>query len=238
MAITYYYLPKVNHAEAEIRLADQRSVTRKFLGYDPQHEIIRIGSGNREGWPKLRHAIELARQTGSRLVIASLDRVRCNTAFLQILAEAETDFAVADMPHITREAVNDLLRSARAGSEARSRRTKAALARARTQGVRLGGNRGNLHVVGAAGRERSIISRRAAAEKQAKQALPYVEAARNAGRESFSQIAAYLNLQGLRTARGRLWTKQAVHKLLRSHEGKCRKSGARALRRLESLPRQ
>src|SRR5690349_9951299 len=59
--IAYHFLPKAERfiiAELEV----QRAAVRDLVGATPDHEIIRIGSGHREQWPKLREAVRLAVQ--------------------------------------------------------------------------------------------------------------------------------------------------------------------------------
>jgi DNA invertase Pin-like site-specific DNA recombinase len=216
LSIAYHYLPKASPRRRSEELELQRAAIREVLGAPPRVEIVRVGSGNREKWPKLRKAVELAEQTGARLVIARLGRLTRNPAFLQILSEARIDFVVADAPHATRAIIHNMVCEAREHAQARSLRTKAALAAAKARGVRLGGDRKNLHLVAHLGRERSIERRRAKAEEHFAKVTPYIEMARAAGRASYGDIAEYLNLQGLQTTRGGQWTRQAVHKLVRS----------------------
>jgi DNA invertase Pin-like site-specific DNA recombinase len=212
--IAYHFLPMAERSKTDAELELQRAAVRNLVGANPDHEIIRIGSGHREQWPKLREAVRLAFQNGGQLVIGRLDRLTRNAAFLQIIAEAPIDVAIADMPHATREAIGGMAKSAQTFSEAKSRRTKAALAAARARGVKLGGDRRNLQLVGNLGRKRSIERRRAMAEEHIAKIMPYIDAASAAGRTSYRRIAEYLNLHGLRTIRGKRWTGQAVHKLI------------------------
>jgi DNA invertase Pin-like site-specific DNA recombinase len=93
-----------------------------------------------------------------------------------------------------------------------SRRTKEILAAA--NGQRLGGNRGNLPVIGDKGRIASLATRQARAQSRVADLAPVIEELRAAGAVSLRQIAAGLNAKGITAARGGLWSREQVRRVL------------------------
>jgi DNA invertase Pin-like site-specific DNA recombinase len=93
-----------------------------------------------------------------------------------------------------------------------SRRTKEILAAA--NGQRPGGNRGNLPVIGDKGRIASLATRQAKAQDRAADLAPVIEELRAAGAVSLRQIAAGLNAKGITAARGGLWSREQVRRVL------------------------
>ena len=91
-----------------------------------------------------------------------------------------------------------------------SERTKTALGVKRAQGVKLGNPR-NIWAAGELGRE-ALVS---AADQFARDIFPAVVAIQRAGTTSLGGVAAALNKQGIRTARGKRWHASSVANLLR-----------------------
>jgi DNA invertase Pin-like site-specific DNA recombinase len=77
-----------------------------------------------------------------RIVIAKLDRLARNVAFLSNLMESGVEFHAVDFPQANRLTVHILAAVAEHEAKAISERTKAALAAAKRRGVKLGGYRG------------------------------------------------------------------------------------------------
>ena len=74
-------------------------------------------------------------------MIAKLDRLARNVAFISNLMEAGVEFVAVDLRQANRFVVHILAAVAEQEAEAISKRTKAALAAARARGTKLGGRR-------------------------------------------------------------------------------------------------
>lgn len=61
-----------------------------------------VESGKRADRPELARALAACRLTGATLVIAKLDRLTRNVAFLANLMESGAEFVACDNPHATR----------------------------------------------------------------------------------------------------------------------------------------
>jgi DNA invertase Pin-like site-specific DNA recombinase len=135
-----------------------------------------IESGKRNDRPKLTEALRLCRLHGAVLIIAKLDRLARNVAFISNLMESGVEFTAVDFPQANRLTVHILAAVAEHEREMISQRTKAALAAAKARGTRLGGDRGNLRAVSATRAARSAVScasrRRQTAPPTSRQSLP------------------------------------------------------------------
>ena len=97
-----------------------------------------VESGRYPDRPELAKALHLAKVTGAVLVIAKLDRLSRNAAFLLTLRDSGVRFAAVDLPEANDLTVGIMALVAQQEREAISRRTKEALSVARSRGVRLG----------------------------------------------------------------------------------------------------
>jgi DNA invertase Pin-like site-specific DNA recombinase len=127
------------------------------------------------------------------------------------------EFVAADMPSANRLTVGIMAMVADEERRMISRRTKDALAAAKARGQKLGGNRGNLPVIGDKGRAISLATRQAKARSRAADLAPIIEELRASGAVTLQQIADGLNAKGIRTARGGLWSREQVRRVM-GHE--------------------
>jgi len=174
-----------------------------------------VESGRNPDRPELAKALHLAKVTGAVLVIAKLDRLSRNAAFLLTLRDSGARFAAVDLPEANDLTVGIMALVAQQEREAISRRTKEALAVARGRGVRLGNPNGAdaLRRAGEGGVAlRAAIARNADAHAQ--DLAPVVADIRASGATSLRAIAAEMNARGMLTRRGGRWHVSTVMNLL------------------------
>jgi DNA invertase Pin-like site-specific DNA recombinase len=174
-----------------------------------------VESGRNPDRPELKKALHLAKVTGATLVIAKLDRLSRNAAFLLTLRDSGVKFAAVDLPEANDLTVGIMALVAQAEREAISRRTREALAVAKTRGVRLG-NPNGAAALKRAGKGvaplRAAIARNA--DRHARDLAPVIDDIRAGGATSLRAIAAELNDRGMLTRRGGRWHVSTVMNLL------------------------
>jgi DNA invertase Pin-like site-specific DNA recombinase len=106
---------------------------------------------------ELAKALEACKRHKARLVIAKLDRLSRNLAFIATLMEAGVEFLAVDNPHANKLTVHILAAVAQHEREMISERTTAALQAAKARGVRLGNP--NLSEAAAIGRAKKLNAR-------------------------------------------------------------------------------
>lgn len=167
-------------------------------------EFVEVESGKRNDRAELAKALAACRLYKATLVIAKLDRLARNAAFLLSLRDAGVDFVAVDMPDANRLTVGIMAMVAEDEAERISTRTKAALAAAKARGKVLGGFRGvaptEAHREAAVAA--SVASRKDAAERRAADVLPTIRELQAAGTTSLGGIARELTRRGVPTPRG------------------------------------
>ena len=211
--VAYYRVSTAGQGRSGLGLEAQRTAVHAFIGAEPQHEFTEVESGKRSDRPELLRALDFAELTGATLIVAKLDRLSRDVEFLSKLQKAPIKIIFADMPFADSFMIGIMAQVAQWEREQISKRTKAALAVAKSRGKSIGGDRGNLRGVSQAGAEASALNRGKVAEARRQKVLPYIRAARADGFRSFKAIAAYLNRRGIRTSRGKPWRPSAVQRL-------------------------
>jgi DNA invertase Pin-like site-specific DNA recombinase len=168
------------------------------------------GSDALERRPVLAAALAAARKARVPVIVAKLDRLSRDVAFIAGLMAHKVPFIVAELGADADPFMLHLY-AALAEKERRliSERTRAALAAKKAQGTLLG-NRTNLAEAGAKG----IATNRAAAGAFAANILPVIGEAQAGGATSFQAVADALNARGLRSPRGGDWHSTTVRNIL------------------------
>jgi DNA invertase Pin-like site-specific DNA recombinase len=179
--------------------------------------FVEVESGKKSDRPQLAAALAKCRRSGATLLIAKLDRLARNVAFVSRLMEEGVPFVAADMPNATPFMLHIYAAVAEEEARAISKRTRAALAAAKARGVKLGGERPGAKVPSvASARKGATVSasvRQAAADQAARDVLARIEELR-AQHFSFEMVAAQLAEEGVATPRGGAWTGTAVRRAL------------------------
>lgn len=213
--VAYFRVSTAKQGQSGLGLEAQRQTVLQSVGDgELLEEFTEVESGKVNSRPQLQAALKHARLTKSILIVAKLDRLSRNAAFLNQLFDADVPIRCADMPFADRFTVGILAQVAQWERERISDRTKAALAVAKARGRTLGGRRANQRIVDAAGREKAALTKRAASAQRAADVTPYVDAARAAGHTSLRAIANYLNDRRIAAPRGGTWQAAQVCRLL------------------------
>ena len=199
--------------------AQQNAVAAYLNGSDCNvlEEFVEIESGKNSKRPKLLEAIELCKASGAKLVVAKLDRLARDAAFLLNLKDAGIDFVCADMPEANRMTIGVMALVAEQEREAISTRTKEALAAAKARGVQLGAYRGGVYVGGKGNADtakNASEARTAFFHANAMRRLPMLKRVDPEGAMSLRAIAEALNGLGIPTVSGKgTWSSNSVRRL-------------------------
>ena len=176
-------------------------------------EFLEVESGKDNSRPELQRALQEAKRKGAVLLIAKLDRLARNVAFIATLLEAGVEIEAADLPHANRFVMHIMAAVAEEEARAISARTKAALQAAKARGVALGAHNPAVRKGLEAGQERSIATRKADADAHAATVAPLLRDYQRKGL-SLRQMAEELNARAIPTARGGQWHAATVRNAL------------------------
>lgn len=176
--------------EAQMR-AVQDFVSRNYMVLVGCH--VEMESGGSPKRPILEQALAMCKRKAATLVIAKLDRLGRNVAFIASLLESRVEFIAVDMPHANHLMVHIMAAFAEHEREAISTRTKEALQAAKRRGVRLGGN----------GIDVLSKKNRRAADAFARKMQPVIARLKREGFSTMRQISGELNERKILPYRGK-----------------------------------
>lgn len=214
--IGYLRVSTQKQGQSGLGIESQRKAVEDYLNggrLELLAEYVEIESGKRSDRTELAKALGHANATGATLVIAKLDRLSRNVAFISNLMESGVEFVAADMPMANRLTVHVLAAVAEHEREMISQRTTAALAAAKARGVKLG-NLNGARALRGLGNAHAVVVVKAGADAHMNRLLPIINVIRGDGTTSLHGIAEQLNRRGILTARGGRWYATTVKNLL------------------------
>jgi DNA invertase Pin-like site-specific DNA recombinase len=223
--VTYIRVSTAAQGRSGLGIEAQRAALARFVeteGCEMLGEFVEVETGKGadalDRRPQLAAALAMARKAKAAVLVAKLDRLSRDVAFISDLMARRVPFIVAELGADADPFMLHLY-AALAEKERHliADRTRAALAARKAQGVRLG-NPTNLAAAGAKGAE----TQRAGADAFAENVLPIVRQIQAAGATTPRAIAAALNDRGVRTARGGDWHDSTVRNLLGRGSGSAR----------------
>lgn len=216
--VSYVRVSTERQGVSGLGLEAQRKAVQQFLiGYKGTllAEFTEIETGRRRDRPELQAALDLCARRRAILVIARLDRLARNVAFVSSLLESRVRFIAVDMPEADPAFLQ--IASVFAEWEARkiSERTKAALGAARARGTLLGWANPTRTDDQREASKRGVTALRERAALFAANTRPVIESIQRSGVTTLDGLAAALNARGIRTPRGRQWHASTVRNVLR-----------------------
>jgi len=215
--ISYLRVSTSRQGRSGLGLEAQRTTIAQFAaahGFTITAEYLEVETGKGadalERRPQLTAALAQARKLKCAVIVAKLDRLSRDVAFISGLMAQRVSFIVAELGA---DADPFMLHVYAALAEKEraliSARTKAALQAKKAAGARLG-NRTNLMEAATLG----AAANAAQANAFAANVLPVVKSIQASGVTSLRGIASTLNARGIRTARGGDWHAQTVKQTL------------------------
>ena len=205
--IAYLRVSKERQGRSGLGLEAQRNQIERYAAdnnYQITEEFVEVETGKGfdalDRRPQLRAALQDADKLKCSVVVAKLDRLSRNVAFIASLMEKHVPFLVVSLPEAKPFMLHVYAAIAKEERRMIAQRTKDALAAAKRRGVRLGSK-----TIAAKNRE----SANRHAESLRRFLTPVVVAG-----HSCRAIAADLNRRGIVTARGGQWHPITVHRVV------------------------
>ena len=138
--VTYLRVSTDRQGKSGLGLEAQRKAVVDHVAGKGQiaAEFVEVESGKKNDRPQLARALAEAKRIGAVLLIAKLDRLARNVAFIANLLESGVEIAAADMPEANRFLLHVMAAVAEHEARMISDRTRAALAAAKARGAALG----------------------------------------------------------------------------------------------------
>jgi DNA invertase Pin-like site-specific DNA recombinase len=215
--IAYLRVSTAQQGRSGLGIEAQREAIARFVAAEGlelagEHIEIETGKGSDalDRRPVLRDALAQARKLKASVVVAKLDRLSRDVAFISGLMAQRVPFIVAELGA---DADPFMLHVYAALAEKEramiADRTRVALAQKKAAGAKLG-NRTNLADAQAMGAQ----AVRSTADAFAKNVLPVIRELKASGLTATRDIAEALSARGIRTARGGVWHHSTVRNLL------------------------
>lgn len=218
-AVAYYRVSTSEQRRSGLGLEAQKAAVEDYLrrtGAILVAEFTEVESGARNDRPQLQAALQRATLSSATLVIAKLDRLSRNAAFLLTLRDAGTDFVAVDMPNANAVTVGIMAVIAEEERRLISERTKVALKAAKARGVKLGNPNGAeaFRRTGFHGGKIGAEVNKANAQRRAESLREVVSEIRAHGAVSYAAIARGLNDRYIATRTGKNWQPCSVKLLM------------------------
>jgi DNA invertase Pin-like site-specific DNA recombinase len=139
--IAYFRVSTDRQGKSGLGLEAQREAVLAYLNggsWTMVAEFTEIESGKHADRPQLAAALAACKKHKAKLVIAKLDRLSRNLAFIATLMDSGVEFVAVDNPHANKLTVQILAAVAQHEREMISQRTRDALQAAKPRGKRLG----------------------------------------------------------------------------------------------------
>ncbi len=225
--IAYYRVSTDKQGKSGLGLESQKSVVGDFVngvGGNVVNEFQEIESGKNNDRVELQKAVNMAKLKGATLVISKLDRLSRDVAHIANLMK-DVSFVVAEMPSMNNFTTHIFSALAEEERNLISKRTKLALQAKKEQGVQLGNPRlrKGMKKMHATNIEPARIAKTKKADDFAKMVMGQVAIIQDQAKEegvkpTLQYIADSLNNEGVTTARGSMWTKTAVSRIMKRVE--------------------
>lgn len=219
--VAYLRVSTQKQGYSGLGLEGQKQIIQNYLSHkNPIAEYIEIESGRKtdKGRPKLKEALELCRKTSGKLIVAKLDRLARNVAFLSQLLESDVDIVFCDFPQANKMVLHILAAISQYEAELIATRTKQALAAKKAKGCTLGNPE---HLIGkldeAVAKSVETNKRKAEENPNNKRAAAMLKVLAKEGR-TLQEMADYLNEQGFTTSKGYRFSRSSVYVLLKRYQ--------------------
>lgn len=210
--IAYYRVSTQRQGASGLGLEAQKIAVKAFLNGKPIFaEYKDVETGKNDFRPELLKAIDKAKQTGSTLVIAKLDRLSRNLTFISTLMDTKVKFICCDMPDANELTISIFGALAQWERQRIGERTRSALHALKAKGVKLGKPENFTEKVRMMGPAK--LKEVAASNPNNQKAKKVINLLYKNVR-SLREIAEELNEAGFKTSQGCIFKPEQVRRLL------------------------
>jgi DNA invertase Pin-like site-specific DNA recombinase len=224
--IAYYRVSTDRQGRSGLGLEAQRVAVATYTNANGGviADYVEVESGKRCDRPELLKALAHCKRAGATLIVARLDRLLRNLAFLVSIRESGVEFKAADMPEANKFMIGIMALVAEYEADRISLNTKLALGAAKARGVKLGSQREGFwtpqqreawKIAAAKGRATAAEHRHERSLSLLVDTLPAMRALREGG-ATYARIAAEMNAQNKTTPRGSAWSEASVWRALKT----------------------
>jgi DNA invertase Pin-like site-specific DNA recombinase len=223
--VVYFRCSTEKQERSGLGIEAQRAAVKQYAertGAEIIGRYTETESGGNNDRPQFARAVAHAKRSRATLVVAKLDRLARNLAFLDELQRSRLNFVALDCEQANKAMLQMMMVMAEWERDQVSARTKVALAARRDRGKPLGAeNPACRNLTKAAmrtGRQLGAEANKAAADEAYADILPDMLQWREQGC-TLAEIAERLNDDGHTTRRGKKWTPGLVANVLRRSVG-------------------
>jgi DNA invertase Pin-like site-specific DNA recombinase len=211
--IAYYRVSTQKQGQSGLGIDAQKAAVAQFTGNCNNCVIGTyrdIETGKNNDRPELLKAIAQAKQTGAKLLIAKLDRLSRNAAFILTLKDSGVNFVCCDMPEANALTIGIMAIIAQQEREMISKRTKEAL---QAKLARVGEWRKGVITADTHAKGQAAIKTKAASNQNTMRAKNYAKTLKAQGL-TLQEIADRLNSEGHHSSTGKQYHRTSVNRLL------------------------
>jgi DNA invertase Pin-like site-specific DNA recombinase len=211
--IAYYRVSTKQQGQSGLGLDSQKRQVQDYVSNQQGkllNEYTEIESGKKNDRTELNKAIAKAKETNSTLLIAKLDRLSRNAAFVLNLRDSGVQFIALDCPQANTLTIGIFALLAQQERELISERTKKALHELKAKGIKLGKPENLTNQAKKKGAKANSL--RATSNKDSVKAYSVIVRLRKAG-FTYQKIADELNANGFTTPAGKQFSRGSVHSL-------------------------
>lgn len=204
--VSYLRVSTQRQGTSGLGLEAQRDAVAAYvasIGGTHVAEFVEVESGRLKARPVLVRSIAQCRREKAVLIIAKLDRLSRNVAFISSLMESQVEFLAVDAPYANRLMLHILAAFAEHERNEISARTKLALAAAKARGVVLG-RHGS--VLAAHNREQAL--------QFAETVRPHFERLLPIAGRNLTRLTTLLNENGIAARGNGEWHPMSVYRVL------------------------
>lgn len=215
--VAYYRVSTDGQERSGLGLEAQERAVKDYLKQGKRTlalEFKETESGGKNDRPELKKALNACRIRKATLLVAKLDRLARNVAFISNLMDSGVEFVACDYPQANRLTLHILASVAENEREMISKRTKEALLSAKQRGVKLGNPKNLTQEARMKGAKRSQAVRAHKVMQTAKDLAPVIADLKHKGITTLRKIAKVLEEQGIEAPRKGKWHPSQVKRML------------------------